>query len=351
MKEWRGVFTNRPPEFLAFLQTWLFFGVMELVLGEHIQLSDFTREDGNSGQKVVTMVKFVPALRKWLVSTTTHYIDMADYVGVGYFTLQKAIRMHYYLLGLRHDSPDGLVDESQFLQLSSFIDQVASPDRRDARVTASTVALYEALYHSYPRTLQHMTKQLERPLVFPGYFAGNLIAFEGVDVISQQMQRDGWCPSELSMMFRRLNYISICFMSRLERPGPSKEHLVIQTQPLPSSDSVSAVPAERGERRSGELCSKSKCSLYTLHEETYRTKHVDGCTNCYDIVADENEITRILNNNRIPLILCMDNESKSTNITPLNRERMSHTLQFLTCGRMAWAMSREALFLVAKCYA
>ena len=72
VKEWRTIFANRPPEFLAFLQTWLFFRVMELVLGKHIQLSDFTREDSNSGHKVVTMVKFLPVLRKWLVSTTTH---------------------------------------------------------------------------------------------------------------------------------------------------------------------------------------------------------------------------------------------------------------------------------------
>ena len=240
---------------------------------------------------------------------------MADYIGVGYSTLLKAIRMHYSLLGHIHDSPGGLVDGSEFVELSSFIDQEAPPDPRDARVMASTIALYETLYNSYPRILQHMTKQLERPPVFPGYFGANLIAFEEVDIISQQMQRDGWCPSELSMMFRRLNYTSIYFMSRVERPGPSKKHPMIQIQPLPSSDSVSAVSAERGERRSGEPCTKSKCSVYTLHEETYQTKHVNGCTNCYDIVADEHEISRILKNNCIPLILSIDNESESTNIT------------------------------------
>jgi len=61
---------------------------------------------------------------------------------------------------------------------------------------------------------------------------------------------------------------------------------------------------------SSNLCTKVRCSLYQLNEVTYRTKHAEGCTgeSCYDMVADEEEIIRILKNGRIPLILSIDSE-------------------------------------------
>ena len=49
------------------------------------------------------------------------------------------------------------------------------------------------------------------------------------------MRSDGWCPSELSMMFTRLNCAGLYFMSHVERPNPARKHPMIRVHPAAAS--------------------------------------------------------------------------------------------------------------------
>jgi hypothetical protein len=55
-----------PKEFLAFLQTWQFFGMLEMVFDRPIQLSEFTRRVDDSGPLAVTTARLLPLLKDWL---------------------------------------------------------------------------------------------------------------------------------------------------------------------------------------------------------------------------------------------------------------------------------------------
>jgi len=65
-EEWHEIFANPPKEFLAFLQTWQFFGMLGVVCDRPIQLSEFTRRVDDSGPLAITTARLLPLLKDWL---------------------------------------------------------------------------------------------------------------------------------------------------------------------------------------------------------------------------------------------------------------------------------------------
>lgn len=136
------------------------------------------------------------------------------------------------------------------------------------------------------------------------------------DPISREIRRQGWCPAELSMMHRRFDSAGLYYMNYIERPGRAMIHPMIRIRPAYSS----APDGKRTFDPTTKLCTKSRCSLRSLNPSDYGTKHVDVCSNCFDVGADYDEILNILRCGSIPLILSIDSENDSRKITLVQSE-------------------------------
>lgn len=303
IRQWYDIINRPSKEFSAFLQRWLFFGLMEEVLGERIEVSDFIRRVGDPGHLIVTTAKLLPMLRKLIDFGRRHQR------GSSYYTVFKnlgiAMRINAAFTAQKVASESAL-SETARAPFISFIERATFADPRDPRIAMSMALMNETLRDAF------ILASIETDQNLP---AANTDFPEGRCLVYFRMRSDGWCPSELSMMFTRLNCAGLYFMSHVERPNPARKHPMIRVHPAAASATASAIKTEREFIQPGDLCTKFKCSAYQLHEETYRTKHVEGCPGCYDIVADEREIFRILKSGCIPLILSIDSEDENRHVT------------------------------------
>jgi hypothetical protein len=202
--------------------------------------------------------------------------------------------------------------------LQEFIQTAVIRDPRDPKIVMSISVLLEIL-------LEFLTTRCESLYTseyVQGIFAKNNF-FQKCDSIPYWRVREhGWCPSELTTIFERLNCAGIHFMSHVERPNPTRKHEMIRIRPALSSKTSGTTANNEPTsdlNRSSNLCTAHMCSFLQLQDETYQTKHAEGCTGsgCYDMVADPNEILRILKNGSIPLILSLDSEDQNETLTIL----------------------------------
>ncbi|RAK96211.1 uncharacterized protein BO80DRAFT_438823 [Aspergillus ibericus CBS 121593] len=112
------------------------------------------------------------------------------------------------------------------------------------------------------------------------------------------LRRRGCCPFDILPMTKQFNVSALMFMVNITRPNPEQEHRMIH---ITSRKKV----APSGEK----LCNPMSCHHRQLSDNTYQTRHVDGCLGCEDIVADP---TTILRRGTFPLIVAIDTDSNDT---------------------------------------
>ncbi|KAK1753882.1 hypothetical protein QBC47DRAFT_385136 [Echria macrotheca] len=325
VQEWMILFRNPSPEFLAFLETWLFFGAIAAAFRKHVSLNDFTRltEDG-------TRVIDTSILREWF----------------SYYPPQPTIYSgeHFAVLGSIHTELQSRhypkFHRDKRFSLISFIAAASPCDPRDPRLTIATSLFLETMIECVVVSGMARLASSQRnfdPRPWAVFGARNLINPKS-SYIWRNMRNDGWCPSNLSVFSERLNTASIYFMQAMERPHPDWQHQMIRINPhgramsssssseslqliadpthgsasrtiINSSNDDRALAAEPVSTKT--LCSATKCAHLQLSDETYQTKHTDGCdkSTCYEMSADPGEVFEILKSGSIPLIMAVDNES------------------------------------------
>ena len=303
VEEWKIIFKHPPKEFLAFLQAWLFFGAMELFLEQRVDLSEFTRPVGESGKMVVTMARFLPMLQKWIDTGGENRLHTLPRRS----QLEMAMNLLIFLDKEKatNELPTRVVNLPTFMQASNCVNP------QDPRIILSEALLHSVLFAIFIRGENYRGSDLYLERDSPS----NTHLSEWKSSLFLRMRNDGWCLSEMRVLFHRLNGAGIHFMSHLERPHPNRVHSTIRIHP-PISSLTAAKPQE-DLVPPGKLCSLWKCSSIQLDEKNYSTKHDEACggIGCYDMVADEREIFRILKSGSIPLILTIDNTDEDTNLT------------------------------------
>jgi hypothetical protein len=306
VQEWHAIFKARPAEFLAFLQTWLYFGLIAMVFGEHISIQTFTKK-GLSGRVVIDASK----LKEWFIRRPIlQPRSYEEKIRIGN-TIHRTIRMHCELHFVHYmtDYPD------REPMLQDFIATTCLNDPRDPETIAATSLLLEALFeYTFIDTVAR-----ENPGI-KGLIGGSSSIGTPFNFLFRKMRGTGWCPSELAVMFKRLNTAGLYFMHHMKRPHAHRQHKMIRIHP-PSllHNSATASSAISGTHRSSsnDLCNMEKCSFLQLNDETYQTKHADGCSgsNCYDMIGDPQDVLEILRSGSIPLILSVDGNDKNDTLT------------------------------------
>ena len=295
--DWQRVFNDRSGEISRFFQTWLLFGTMEAVFEWPISVFEFKCQS-----EILTMVP----LRRHL-----HYYfrNGNSRKSIPEFTRTMEVLGYTSTISvlLQEPSQKNSIDGSREIDILQFLKSIHFTKSIDPRIVLSTTLTDFILYKAFT------TKDIPgRSSADRSSLQMNFAPFMGL--ISLRMRKDGWCPSELLRMHNLLNYSAMYFMSHIERPDTSRTHH-LSSPSLPDTSQMN-----QNRYWSGEVCNQHKCAMYHFDDTTYQTKHADGCTGCREMVADYEEIDKILKKGSIPLILSIDAEDDSQEITLVESE-------------------------------
>lgn len=255
--DWRKIFRARNPEFLAFLQRWLYFGLLECVFEKRIEVSSFT--DDNHHLSTRKLIQYANE-RRSSISNNEHVL----------LAMKHAIHMHLHLYG-HYDLPETPDTKSTTkIGLQTFIDSVSVADPRDSANVMATSLLIDFLTNFLPHLWDnHLQRSADDPMLLEPT-TGSLWT---------NLKTSGWCPSEITAIAERFSVSGFYYMTHI-RPSSPGYHL------------------------GGAPCSQFQCNFRKLDDASYRSQHALGCLgNCGYVGADQEELAKILvDHNEIPLI-------------------------------------------------
>lgn len=258
---WRGDFSQHPPrETAAFLQNWLYFGVLWEALGENGHKDNYVKPQHGTDHGIVT-AKLLDA----------HLYQRAAYlknlfqkdVSSGRATVNRIERCLTVLSwfcrrATCHGDPR-----------PGFTVWPLSPEvDLSVRVLGQRLAVAMPALISVAFYLNHLGA-----LVFPcGYLP------------MARMAAAGWCPSEISMVSESFSSASAYYASQLRRPSR-------------------AVPLDHSR------CSNGVCVARQVDEDTYRTRHSTEDCRCELLGPPTHEIVSMIRSGRIPLLSIASTET------------------------------------------
>ncbi|KAL8800080.1 MAG: hypothetical protein Q9182_005421 [Xanthomendoza sp. 2 TL-2023] len=250
-------------ETAAFLQSWLYFGILKELTGDLFVANHFVSKDAD-GQRRINTLGLETILGTW----TTRYVAEADTANVqdGLFKIYSLLIEHRGIcLGLHLHG----IDLGSPLLMLSFA-------MLSERLAAALIDMYA---HFRLETPVEQTWRLQTQ--------------DFVDVgqpIIDLMQARGWCPYDLKRVSMQTKEVSLLYYySSLDPPRSSKNH-------------------------SG--CSDIQCLAMTTNPSTYElSHHIEGCS-CSLLYADQEAMAEILQRGSIPVIaIVFDPGSNTPKIT------------------------------------
>lgn len=228
-------------ELEPFLQTWLFFGLLQEILGELYNHDDFVRidESKSSPTTVVSTSKLLALVDTWIrnIATTKSnaritYDHIAECLWLARTTLQAA---------------PADFNPSQKYSTASVAELIG--------LAADKAFDVEPLYSKCPSVWTLNLHNLQR---------------------DSQMLTNGWCPSEISKsmhLFKSLQ--TLHFLSRMRKLESPQRH---------------------------QWCSKERCEAYQNNLRQYQAVHRTANCSCNDYVIDSQAVIGILEKGAIPLL-------------------------------------------------
>lgn len=230
-----------------FLQTWLFFGMLNEILDIEILTGDFVRMDGS--QALMTTHKLRSYLHTWKSRVESEMEEGAVDV-----TLRRNRRV------------------TECLALSCTFWRGMDANMK-GRLIAPEVELSIQILAV---TLEHaVTSVCDIPVELAPW------RLTRSSFVTDRMIRDGWCPTIIEQIWYPTHLTLLYYASLL---GPPKDRL----------------------RHDGCVASNSLCEAKKMDYATYQTKHAkEGCE-CQFIGPDVEQLDGIVRKGRIPL-LCLEN--------------------------------------------
>lgn len=319
--EWQYLFERPPPELAAFLQRWLYFGVLDIIFNTHVNIrSSFISPDSPEGYPILTSKCFPDLARRYLskeFSTRRLTEKQVLHHSKAFFT---AGTIHQFLnMGWgRKRTGDYIYNEETLLK---FIATEQPKDPRDPRIGISTALLLEFVGECSKSQLEFNKGVLERvDACHDGWgrqFEWDVGAMQTGfrSPVWKMLRQKGWCPSQLQPMFEEFSTAGLLYMNNIERPNPGENHQMI------------FVHGEKTQKRNhlrevtlpGNICRPHQCQFRQLSDSTYQTKHTEQCRGCVDMVADLDVLCEILEGGGIPLIV-IDSVWEGENIQLIEAE-------------------------------
>lgn len=221
---------------LAILQTWSFFGVLSLVLGENVSpMAMYIPPAGEGGVPWIDTTTLPDMVTKWIARTASRNLPFQQRKQ----EQSRAVRF----FGHMSDVYAGIYFTLQRAQLGEpSIDYTA---RLDPIFCMATMLLYDyldrALRIAYgPWGMEDSEEGPEKLMPeMPG--SGRFL--------EHQMRTAGWCGAEANMLDLKLGPLENLFASLLDIPHPEKIHT---------------------------KCTEWRCIAYQMNEAQYQTRHARG---------------------------------------------------------------------------
>lgn len=335
--EWLKVFENPSEEFVAFLERWLLFGPISTTFSSlpEFNMSDFVSTVRLSPRETKPTQRaysnFTAARLPELLSQFRSLIlrklsepggknAIQDHLRPAMVSLRDMVEINGRLshaIGYT-----GIADDNSWttqvpydMSLAQFLDgQVMMPDPRSIEVSLATSVMLELLYTNWVVILHEVFfSDYQEQEHGPRRDAPDVQSVMRCTMHHSAMwclfREKGWCPADMERLFCRFTPSCLYYIHNLARPRANDEHPMIRKRPLHLSSPAHAVSDEP------RLCSTSRCRYRQLHDTTYTTQHAEGCQGCDDAVADEIELARILENNKLPLIMSIDKDDNTGEIS------------------------------------
>ncbi|CAO1599190.1 hypothetical protein XANCAGTX0491_002930 [Xanthoria calcicola] len=235
----------------AFVQSWLYFGLLREVLGDLLDVEQFRRKQAD-GTMAVSTERLEPLLGRWSLDC-----------GYGKEELDGLYKLliEHRTIGLLMSMTMDLGDSSIMLSIAAL----------NERLLAAVMDLHVHLGLETPVNQAWRLRQTDLPDI-------------GQPILDL-MQTRGWCPYDLRRLDTEIKEVSILYYySNLKAPRSSKDH---------------------------GGCSKERCLTMLTNPATYKLSHRPGCHCCPLLSANLTDIERILRNDSIPLI-SLGTETKIT---------------------------------------
>ena len=252
----RGRFTEHPVEATgAFLQDWLFFGMLHEVLGDDGTKDKFSRWDIQSEQMIVTTKNLVSSL------TTRFWQIKRDSSGS---------------LEAKTTANSDLVRLERALSVLSLLCNVAKASERvNTPLSQSQWPLSPEIDLSIRALGQLLATGVHGASPFLRDSPAPFMRFPGGDFTSSRMRKAGWCPSDIAMVSEHMSASSLYYASSLRRSQLHSDH---------------------------SNCGRQLCLANQVDTATYQTAHCDDDCTCNHVRVPVSELTPIIAEKGIPLI-------------------------------------------------
>ena len=250
--------TRSIEETAALLQSWLFFGLLQTILGDLYDANDFVCER-EEGVKFISTGILESLLRQWTLRNTLEPDS----------TIVKQQLDSFYKLMVTH-------------RTISVRMHLCGLDLGDSSIMLSIALLGERLQAALIDIYSHC--KFETPV----NQVWRLFGAEHPDIgkpILELMQARGWCLYDLSRLKTQAGLVSILsYYSNIPPPRSSKDH---------------------------SSCTEERCLAMTTVPATYKLSHSNEGCHCPLLFADEKEVIKTLLDGSIPLVkMTFDTQSK-----------------------------------------
>jgi len=205
-EKWCNIFESPSQCFLAFLQRWLFFGLLATVSGDQVPTSLFTRRGTLTTDLLPLLV------RRWKLEV----IQDPDRIYLFLIWVNRLLTNSFakewdHLAELRKQ------DGGREMTLLECLDECFMPNILGPEILMSIHLVSEFLMSIVGiRALQLHYPRKAKPVFFQG------LSHRWTSLPSIRLRTDGWCISELSVLFGQFNTSSLLYLNSLRAPTFSK---------------------------------------------------------------------------------------------------------------------------------
>ena len=226
-------------ELESFFQTWLFFGLINEILGDLCTTDDFVRTTADGSSEVITTSQLLTILDRWV-----QRVQQGD-LKPSYDHVAECLRLMHDVLRVAG---------------SAF----------DPNLKFSLVSLGELFEYAANKAflIENLAKDNRCPGTWP------MLLDEPTRASS--MQEHGWCPSQVALFLPRTCPLQLVyFLTRLSLPDVPGRH---------------------------QICDEHKCTAHQINPDKYKTRHFTANCDCKHWAADVSTIDSILKDGRLPLL-------------------------------------------------
>lgn len=252
----QGIFTQHSSQATgAFLQDWLFFGLLHVVLGEDGKKERFLKWDEQSNQTIVTTENLVSSL-------TTRFWQIKRNSALSPEGKTRAIA-------------DLDIIERALCTLSLLCNVATAFESVNTPLSQSQWPLSPEIDLSIRALGQLLATGVHAAGLFLKDSPAPFMTFPGGDFTSSRMREAGWCPSDIAMVSEYMSASSLYYASSLRRSQLHSDH---------------------------SNCGRQLCLANQVDTTTYQTAHWDNNCTCDHVRVPVSKLIPIIAEKGIPLI-------------------------------------------------